>query len=996
MLRKATQSNRQLAVFTVLEDDSLLLESFEGREALSELSQFELTLLSAKHEIAPDQLLGTNVTWVMTRDQGAPRFFNGYVTEFGHLEHTARGVVYQAKVAPWPWFLTQSTDCRIFQEMTTLEIINQVVDDFGFLGDFDESQIRGDYEPREFCVQYRETAFAFCSRLMEEEGISYYFRHENGRHTLVLFDSPDGYHDVEESDLAVARWESLAGSTTHAVEWQQEHQLRPGRWSTRDYDFERPQFDVAASVSSQVEHLAEVGLEIYEYPGRYRRCSLGSASKQTRIRMEEEESRHEIIRATGSRWTFSPGARFRVTSHPNATFEGREFSLLEVVYRTGSVGGYTSGESSKGEPFVWTTEFTALSSETVYRPPRRTRQAVIRGPQTAVVVGPPGEQIHTDEHGRVRCHFHWDRRSRRDENSSCWMRVSQLHAGAKWGTVDIPRVGEEVIVAFLDGNPDRPIIKGRVYNNDTTPPFSLPEGKTRSGIKSNTHKGSGFNELSFDDTSGAEQARVNAQYNMDSAVGNNQSLQVGVDRSADVVNNDALIVGVNKSTEVGADASVTVGNNLNYVAGADVEIDSGTSITLSCGASTLHMNQGGVITVSGQFVSSLASATHSIVAPLTEIAGAQLLNQAGLVCLDLGGVCHVKGGETSVGASAIDVSGGSVVVKGSEIAIGEVGAPLAQLPAPPPPPSDSSTGKRPLTPAEYEKYTELSDRLNDKYRELLDLELKYENGELSEAEYDAQREVLEQERDSAQAELDQMREEIDFESVEWDENEEPIFDKPQPNENREPPTDTNEPDNENPTPAPLPLPVPTPSPTPIPSPTPTPETSTPPKPNDEASDGEDQGGDEPTETEESCSGTWIEGPGLRGIGVGSIDVQIADQQYYPGHVWINYQIRGEYYGKIRCNCKKSGPKEIDFSWKFDQPLSTLYNVQTMLPGFGWITMLIRVRKLFKADRIIQQNKKYLRIGVKILGDSADLICKGAFNPKQLLDVFPKYYPPGSA
>ncbi len=675
MLKSATQNYRQLAVFTPFGKDVLLLDSFEGEEALSELSHFSLRLLSQHADLDPKEILGRNLTFRVDQEGNDSRFFNGYVKAFALVDMTDRMVVYTAEVVPWLWFLTNTTDCRIFQDKDALEIIVNIFDTLGFK-DYQTSGLTGDFRKREYCVQYRESDFEFVSRLMEEEGIYYYFRHENGKHTLVLENSTAGYFAIEQDEVSVVRPAEIGVVSNDVVNWRHRKQMVSTRWATRDYDFANPDLDLISETKTKVPVLKSFALEKFDFPGGYTRPKDGQ--HLTRVRMEQEEARHEVISAEGVRATFTPGGSFQVKRHPNQSLKGSRYALTRVRYVAGSVGGYTTVDRGSHEP--WMTYFEAIPESVVYRPERKTRRPIVEGPQTAMVVGPAGEEIYTDKDGRIKVQFHWDREGSRNEKSSCWIRVSQVHAGSGFGAIDIPRIGQEVIVSFLEGDPDQPIVKGRVYNAAARPPFALPGAMTRSGGKSNTHKGSGYNEMSMDDTAGKEQLRTNAQFNQDTSVGNNQTLNVGKDRTHSIGNNDSLTVGANSKMNVGVDAKETVGNDEKVVVGSNIEIDAGVAITLKCGQSTIHMNQGGVITISGQFVSSLAKVTNSIIAPMTSIAGSTMLNQIGLVCLDVGGIKHIKGGETSISASSIDIEGkGITIIKGAPIKLGEAGAPVVAM-----------------------------------------------------------------------------------------------------------------------------------------------------------------------------------------------------------------------------------------------------------------------------------------------------------------------------
>ena len=672
MLHHATQARRELAVFTPLGDDVLLLRRLEGHEEISRLFQYDLEMLSAQRAIDPRAIVGRNVTVLLARRGQRARHFNGFVSRFGAMAHSVHGTTYRATVLPWLWFLTRTTDCRIFQNKTSPQIIEQIFHDQGF-SDF-ELKLKGQYAPREYCVQYRETDFAFVSRLMEEEGIFYFFRHENGKHVLVLADHKVAYFELADSAVELRHGRQLERQLTA---WEHRHEFRPGRWAQTDYDFKKPRLNLMSQEETVVRLPGNQNYEMYDYPGCFE--DRGRGRSLTRVRMEEEETPQEMVLGAGSYRSCTPGGTFTVRRHADdRAEEGREYVVASVEHRASVDGDYISG-SGTGET-EYDNRFTCIPATTTFRPSRTTPRPTVGGPQTAVVVGPAGEQIYTDEFGRVKVQFHWDREGKRDENSSCWLRVSQVHAGKGWGEMDLPRVGEEVVVAFLEGDPDRPIIKGRVYNQGQMPPFGLPDAKARCSGKTQTYQGSGYNEMSMDDTAGKEQVRVNAQHNMDSNVNNCKTLAVGVDRSGDVGNNQDLSIAVDGTLEVGNDCEVTVGNDATYIVGNNIEITAGVAITLKCGASTIHMNCGGVITFSGQFITSAAAANQSITAPLTQVVGSSVLLQAGLVCMDLGGVVHVKGGETSVSAGTISIKGGETLLQGAPLKLGEVGAPVIKIP----------------------------------------------------------------------------------------------------------------------------------------------------------------------------------------------------------------------------------------------------------------------------------------------------------------------------
>ena len=666
----ATQDGRDIAVATPLGKDQLLLTRFRGEEGISQLFQFELEMLSVDPGIQPRDLVGQNVTFSARCRHGQTRYFNGHVSRFAAGAMTPSGDFrrYRAEVVPWFWFLGRTTDCRIFQNKRVPDIIQQVFQDLGFR-DFDCSGLRGDYPERVYCVQYRETDLNFVCRLMEEEGIFYYFAHDNGKHLLILADSASGYRWCPERNVRYEATRSSHPDEDRITAWAHCYEFRSGRLAHTDYNFEIPSKKLLALERSGVNLGGNEAFELYDYPGEYEDRHEGR--RLARVRIEEEEVPYDTVEAESTCRTFSAGLKFTYRDHQLASESGQTRVIRSVKHLAVEPNAYeTVGESDRSERDepVYRNEFTCLPASVCFRPPRVTPKSVVRGVQTAVVVGPQGEEIYPDEHGRVKVQFHWDREGQRDENSSCWIRVSQPHAGQGWGHIDLPRIGEEVIVDFLEGDPDRPIITGRVYNGENMPPFSLPGEKTRSGMKSQTHKGAGSNEISMDDTAGAEQIRVHGQYDMDTAVNNNQTLAVGVDRTSEIGNNDTTTIGNDSTESVGNNKAVDVANNMNTDVGNKLVVNAGTSITLKCGASKIHMNSGGVINITGTIITMAAAANASVVGPLTQVIGGAMLTT-------IGGVNMLQGGVTLVGAAALcsvaggkmDVVGGQTSVKGAPI-----------------------------------------------------------------------------------------------------------------------------------------------------------------------------------------------------------------------------------------------------------------------------------------------------------------------------------------
>lgn len=583
-----TQEWKLLTVASPLGEDVFLLQRLSGREAISELFRFELDLISQDHCIDFDSMIGQSITvGIRLADGAKQRYINGLVSRFVQLPPEGRLARYSAEIVPRMWFLTRASDCRIYQQATAVEIIEDVFRRFG-LTDF-ENQLKKTYHKREYCVQYRETACQFVMRLMEEEGIWFFHRHENGRHYLVLADSPSAVKPCPNADTV--RFEHDVERVNRDEEvvyfWRFEHELRPGRYSHGDFNFMDPLFPLMTSVESSIDQGGNKSYEIYDYPGSY--TSLNEGESLVRVRMEEEERQHHSAGGTASVRTFCPGFKFTLTDHPRA--DQNDTYLITAVEHECTDTGYYSGIGSSTEA-SYENVFTCIPASVPYRPLRVTPKPHMRGTQTAIVTGPSGEEIYTDKHGRVKVQFHWDRLGKYDDSSSCWIRVAQPWAGSGWGAMWIPRIGQEVIVDFLEGDPDRPIITGSVYNGVQVPPYELPAKQTISTFKSNTSKdGQGFNEIRFEDARDKEQLFIHAQRDQDNRtlndyrrwVGHDSHLIVKNDRFEQVENQEHRTVFKEHYEQFQSSAHKTIeGKRIELVKGEDHhKVDSGRVTKIS-------------------------------------------------------------------------------------------------------------------------------------------------------------------------------------------------------------------------------------------------------------------------------------------------------------------------------------------------------------------------------------------------------------------------------
>jgi len=594
-----THASRLLRFDSPLGDDVLQLEAFEGSETLSQGFEYRLDLLSHEEGIDPLEIVGKAVTFHVIGDGDTTRAWHGHVRRFsrGGL-HPSGMRSYQAHIVPWTWFLSKRSDCRIFQGINIVDIIAQVFDDAGF-SDYENSGLTGSYPELTYCVQYRETDLEFVSRLMEEEGIFTFFRHEEDKHTLVLADSDSAYSPCEQSEVPFTEG-SLAAD--HINRWVHGFEFVSGKWSHTDYNFESPRTDLRAETPTVVEVPGVSDHERYEYPGRYVDKTHGDA--KAKVLMEAEETGYDVVEGASTCNSFRVAGTFTLTSHAFESENDKNYVLTAVQHSALDSSYAQAGASSS----FYRNAFQCIPETVVFRPQRLTPRPLVNGPQTAVVVGPDGEEIHTDEHGRIKVQFHWDRQGESNENSSCWVRVAQIWAGKSWGAQFIPRIGQEVVVEFLEGDPDRPLVTGSVYNGDLPVPYELPANKTQSGIKTRSSKdgaAANFNEIRFEDKKGEELLHIHAEKNRTEEVENDHSLHVGHDQTIKVENdrtettgNDRMLtVGNDKTESVGNDKAVSVGANHEETIGSNMTLDVSENRTMSIG-SDLSNTVGGSMTLS--------------------------------------------------------------------------------------------------------------------------------------------------------------------------------------------------------------------------------------------------------------------------------------------------------------------------------------------------------------------------------------------------------------
>ncbi|MGR8931671.1 MAG: type VI secretion system Vgr family protein [Gammaproteobacteria bacterium] len=590
-MSNTTQKNRDIQIATPLGEDVLLFYRMTGREHLSQLFEYDVELYSESFDLNPEKLLGQNVTIAMVLPADKKRYFNGYVTRFGQFGEQEGFAYYRATIRPWLWFLSRSANCRIFQDKNTLEIIKQIFADQGFGGEV-KDQTTGSYKPREYCVQYRETDFNFVSRLMEDEGIYYYFLHDNGKHQLVLVDATatDSFPDYQTIPFHQEQGAADSSRQDHVYRWGFAKEVQTGNYALTDFDPEKPRSNLT-TVSSKPNPHPHAAYEIFDYPGHYKETGTGDSI--VRLRREENQTRFERYEGAGNARGLSVGYKFGLIEHPREG-QNAEYLIVAANYRLEN-NSYSNQASNGGS--VFDCAFSAMTNKSAFRPTRITPNPIVHGSQTAIITGPAGEELYTDKYGRVKVQFHWDRYAKADENSSCWVRVSHPWAGKNWGMFALPRIGQEVIVDFLEGNPDQPIITGRVYNGESMPPYPLPSKAHLTTIKSNSTKGGGgFNELRFDDTKGKEQIFVHAQYNQDVRVKNDHFEWIGNERHLIVKSDQLEQVDGDHHTTVKGDSNQKVDGTISITANADMQEKVGAKYALEAN-SEIHLKAGANVVI---------------------------------------------------------------------------------------------------------------------------------------------------------------------------------------------------------------------------------------------------------------------------------------------------------------------------------------------------------------------------------------------------------------
>ncbi|MBM3571368.1 MAG: type VI secretion system tip protein VgrG [Alphaproteobacteria bacterium] len=657
--RSGSDATQYIRATTPAGDGVLIIKKLKGEEMISGLFTFTATLVSEDLDLDLSTMVGKNMTVTIDLSDGSQRYIHGLVRRFRLVKiGDDDQALYEAEMVPWLWQLKLARDCRIFQAKTVPEIIKAVFTDLGF-ADVKDALTRT-YTARDYCVWYKESAFDFVSRLMEDEGIFYYFEHAVDKHTLVLCDDADGYQDC----LAVAAVEYREPEGTKMEEDVISHcllerQVVPGGYTLDDYNFQTPATSLVAAQAGTFGTM-----KLYDFPGGFITKDAGDAL--AKLRLDAVETDVLVMTGTSRCRGFLPGHKFTMSDHDRADMNTGY--VLYAVRVEADLDGYENS-------------FTALPATVTYRPPLRTPRPRAVGAETATVVGKSGEEIWTDEFGRIKVQFHWDRLGQNDENSSCWVRVAQGWAGKSWGFVFLPRIGMEVIVNFLDGDPDRPIVTGAVYNGTQTVPYGLPDQATKSTIKSNTSKGgNGSNEIRFEDKKDAEEIYVHAQKDVNVVIENartttinkaDETLTIAKGNRTETISegNDSLTIAKGNRTvaiDTGNDTLTVKGTRDATITGDETHTNKADFTQEVTGNFTLKVSGNLEINVSGSVTinsgtSLLAKAgttlTNQSGTDLTNKAGTNLTNQAGVQMtnkasasqtVDGGGMLTLKGGMVTI------------------------------------------------------------------------------------------------------------------------------------------------------------------------------------------------------------------------------------------------------------------------------------------------------------------------------------------------------------
>lgn len=628
-----------------LSTQDLHVVSIDGHEGLSQLYHYRLTLSSRNRNILHEEMVGQMAVLRVAMnpmddttghpdDPTAARYVSGIISRFEHVMDGSSFSQYEAEIVPFFWLLNFRHGNRIFQDMGVKKIIEMVLKDAGVPAEMIDWRLTGDHESRDYCVQHRETEWNFVERLCEDEGIFYFFEHTEESHRIVFGDSNEAFLPIFGEPKLLYRPTSGMVFTEHVFHFRHGEEIRTGKATHRDFDFKTP----GTPTEAKHEYDLRPELEYYDYPADFISGDAVQPSKPDKrvlARIQSLSARRIIARGQAICRRFITGYKFVLDEFPRTTTNG-EYLLTHMTVtgrqpESTEEGGQGDATDPRQNHLI---KFQAIPAAVPYRPPRVAHRPTVQGSQTAIVVGPSDEEIYTDEYGRVKVKFHWDREGEFKETDSCWIRVSQGWAGGNYGIMFLPRIGQEVIVDFLEGDPDRPIITGRVYNADHMPPYALPDNKTISTILTSSSKdGGGANELRFEDKKGSEQVFIHGQKNIhirslrdtvvsigsetdDGPVGDyhttvekemrewvkdNRSRKVDKDEAIAVDGSRSITVGGDVEEKTGGDQKKEIGGSYSDKVGADFIIEAGSAVSLK-GPGGFVLIDGGGVTIQGTMV----------------------------------------------------------------------------------------------------------------------------------------------------------------------------------------------------------------------------------------------------------------------------------------------------------------------------------------------------------------------------------------------------------
>ncbi|ECO5948966.1 type VI secretion system tip protein VgrG [Salmonella enterica] len=580
---------------------ALLFASLDGGETLSELFSYVVQLktpdtlnlgyVSPAANLPLKPMVGKDLCVNIELDGGGKRHISGLVTAARVVGHEGRSVTYELRMEPWVKLLTHTSDYKAFQNKTVVDILDEVLAEYPYPV---EKRLVESYPVRTWQVQYGETDFDFLQRLMQEWGIYWWFEHSEDSHTLVLADAISAHKACPDSPLVEWHQEGLKLDKEFIHTITANESLRTGQWVLDDFDFTKPRSLLANTVANPRE-TGHATYEHYEWPGDYFDKSEGEML--TRIRMEAQRSPGSRVLGGGNIRTLMTGYTFTLENYPTAEVN-QEYLLMQTLLFVQD----NAQHSGQDQHFTFSTRFELHPTREVYRPQRTVSKPHTKGPQSAIVTGPAGQEIWTDQYGRVKVQFGWDRYGKMDENSSCWIRVSYPWAGKGFGMIQIPRIGQEVLVDFKNGDPDLPIIVGRTYNQDTMPPWGLPGMASQSGIFSHSLYGgpTNGNMLRFDDKTGAEEVKFHAEKDLNTTVKNNETHTVMVDRTKTIIKNETNSIGEDRNTTVTKNDGLSVKLAQTINIGTTYRLDVGDQFTLRCGNAALVLHKDGSIEFCGK------------------------------------------------------------------------------------------------------------------------------------------------------------------------------------------------------------------------------------------------------------------------------------------------------------------------------------------------------------------------------------------------------------